>query len=89
MYTLYYRPECPYCKKVVEFIDEGDIKMDMRDTNKKENSEALIKKGGKKQVRLFLNVKLIDVATSEVVASEDAEISKDAKRSLFERAGGR
>lgn len=52
-------------------------------------SEDSKKRGGKKHVRLFMNVKLIDVATSEVVASEGAEISKEAKRSLFERVGGR
>ena len=52
-------------------------------------SEDSKKRGGKKHVRLFINVKLIDVATSEVVASEEAEVSKLAKRSLFERFGGR
>ena len=55
MYTLYYRPECPFCKRVLEFIREGDIKMDMRDTNKKENSDALMKRGGKKQVPFLID----------------------------------
>lgn len=55
--SLYFFPECPFCQKVLKFIDENDIKdIEFLDIKKDEkNKEALIEKGGKNQVPALLH----------------------------------
>lgn len=48
--TLYYKKTCPYCQKVLRFLDENNINLDLRDTLQPGNQNDLIKVGGKKQV---------------------------------------
>jgi len=48
--TLYYKKSCPYCQKVIGFMDENHINLDMRDILQPGNQNDLIKIGGKKQV---------------------------------------
>ncbi len=48
--TLYYKKTCPYCQKVLHFMDEHHITLDLRDTLQPGNQNDLIKVGGKKQV---------------------------------------
>ncbi len=50
--NLFYFPECPFCQKVLRFIDESKIEgIELRDINKDvENEKELVKLGGKRQV---------------------------------------
>ena len=48
--TLYFKKFCPYCQKVLSFMDENNINMNTRDTLQPGNQNDLIKIGGKKQV---------------------------------------
>lgn len=49
-HLLYYKKTCPYCQKVLAFMDENRITMDTRDTTQPGNQNDLIRIGGKKQV---------------------------------------
>lgn len=54
--TLYIMNTCPYCKKVLKFIEENKIEsIEIKDIiGNKENEKELIEKGGKKQVPMLL-----------------------------------
>ena len=49
-HTLYYKKSCPYCQKVLRFMEQNDITMDTRDTLQPVNQDDLVHIGGKKQV---------------------------------------
>ncbi|MDR2715092.1 MAG: glutathione S-transferase N-terminal domain-containing protein [Coriobacteriales bacterium] len=54
--TLYYKPTCPYCQKVLRFIEAAGIEVELADIAVAENRERLIEVGGKVQVPcLFIN----------------------------------
>ncbi len=48
-HTLYYKKSCPYCQKVLRFMQDNKINLDMRDTLQPGNQNDLIHIGGKKQ----------------------------------------
>jgi len=47
---LYYLPTCPYCQKVMNFMSENGIIIDMFSTTELENKDFLLAQGGKNQV---------------------------------------
>ncbi|MCI8468653.1 MAG: glutaredoxin [Eggerthellaceae bacterium] len=49
-HTLYYKKTCPFCVKVMRFMDANHITMDTRDTLQPGNEDDLVRIGGKKQV---------------------------------------
>lgn len=49
-HQLYYKKSCPYCVKVLRFMDSGKITLDLRDTTQPGVQDDLIRIGGKKQV---------------------------------------
>ena len=49
-HTLYYKKSCPYCQKVLRFMQDNKINLDMRDTLQPGNQNDLIHSGRKKQV---------------------------------------
>lgn len=52
---LYYMPECPYCKKVIRYMEKNNISVEMADIKKDpKNQEDLIKIGGLDQVPMLL-----------------------------------
>lgn len=57
---LYYKAECPFCQKVLNYMmDNCQIKdVELVDIKEGNNNEDLIKRGGKDQVPcLFIDVK--------------------------------
>jgi len=48
--TLYYKPTCPFCVKVNDFMTENGIKVATKNVTEDENRDELIRIGGKKQV---------------------------------------
>lgn len=48
--VLYYLPTCPYSQKVLLFMSEHGILIDMQATTEPANRDFLIKHGGKNQV---------------------------------------
>ena len=55
MFDLYIMESCPYCKKVLAFMDENGIKCNKIDIDDIKNEETLIKLGGKRQVPFFVD----------------------------------
>lgn len=58
-YELFIMPSCPYCHKVLDFMEDHDIDLPIRDiTSDREASEMLVRVGGKRQVPcLFIDGK--------------------------------
>ncbi len=57
--VLYYRPTCPFCIRVLDFIERNGIHVDMRDiSDDPEALDTLVRVGGKRQVPcLFIDGK--------------------------------
>ncbi len=50
MFDLYISETCPYCRKVIDFFEENNIKYNKRNVIEPENLNMLLKLGGKAQV---------------------------------------
>ncbi len=49
--TLYYSPTCPYCRKVLNFMQQNNIKIPLKNRDENPaNRQELIKIGGMPQV---------------------------------------
>ncbi len=48
--TLFYKPACPYCQKVLAYMEEQDIACEMKDTRIPGVTDELVAIGGKAQV---------------------------------------
>ncbi len=55
MLDLYVLENCPYCQKVLAFLDEIDIPYKKIDIKFQPNEETLIKLGGKRQVPFLVD----------------------------------
>lgn len=55
MLDLYILETCPYCLKVMKFLDEIGVKYNKVDTSIKSQEEALVKLGGKRQVPFLVD----------------------------------
>ena len=49
-HVLYMKKTCPYCIKVMRFMESAGISLETRDTAIPSNQNELIRIGGKKQV---------------------------------------
>ena len=55
MYELFELERCPYCQKVMSFMDSRDIKYKKHDITDLAEEETLIRLGGKRQVPFLYN----------------------------------
>ena len=55
MLDLYMLETCPYCKKVLKFMEENNISCNKIDISDKLSEEMLIKIGGKRQVPFLVD----------------------------------
>ena len=55
MLELFILETCPYCKKVMAYFDENNVKYKKIDISNKENEESLIRIGGKRQVPFMID----------------------------------
>ncbi len=55
MFDLFELERCPYCQKVIEFMDSKDIKYTKHDITNPTEEETLIRLGGKRQVPFLYN----------------------------------
>lgn len=55
MLELFILETCPYCKKVMEYMDENKISYKKFDISNKDSEDALVKIGGKRQVPFLID----------------------------------
>ena len=55
MLDLFVLESCPYCRKVMSFMDDKDIKYHKVDITDKASEDALIQMGGKRQVPFLVD----------------------------------
>ena len=55
MLELFILESCPYCHKVMDFLDKGGYEYRKIDIKNKESEESLIKLGGKRQVPFLVD----------------------------------
>lgn len=55
MIDLFILETCPYCQKVMKYMDEHGIKYNKIDTSNKESEDSLIHIGGKRQVPFMVD----------------------------------
>jgi glutaredoxin len=51
---LYYMDYCPFCDKVINYIKNNNLEIELKNINIKENYDELISKGGLDQVPMLL-----------------------------------
>lgn len=55
MFDLYVLEHCPYCKKVMNFLEEKGTKYNKINIENKANEDVLIQIGGKRQVPFIVD----------------------------------
>ena len=55
MLELFVLETCPYCIKVMDFLNKEDMKYKKIDISNKESEESLIQIGGKRQVPFLID----------------------------------
>lgn len=55
MIELFILETCPYCKKVMKFLEDKKLKYRLIDIANKESEESLIQIGGKRQVPFLVD----------------------------------
>ena len=55
MIDLFVLENCPYCKKVMNYMDENNMKYNKIDISNKASEESLINIGGKRQVPFMVD----------------------------------
>lgn len=56
MLTLYYKPTCPYCQRVLGEAEDMGVQFNLKDIASDETlAEELIEKGGKRQVPFLVD----------------------------------
>ena len=76
MYILYIEQGCPWGNKVMAFMDEHNIKAELRDRDTGNHEAELIKRGGKRQTPY-----LVDTETG-VEMYESADIIAYMKKNM-------
>jgi len=80
MLTLYYKPTCPFCRRVMAVIDRLDLTVELKDTNDTEAAAELISRGGKATVPYLVddnkNVEMYE--SDDIVTHLQANYSKAA-----------
>ena len=55
MLELFMLPTCPYCHRVIDYLNENGFEYKKIDISNAQNEEALIKIGGKRQVPFLVD----------------------------------
>lgn len=58
MFTLYYKPTCPFCQRVLQMADNLGVTLNLKDISEDESfAEELIARGGKRMVPYLVDEK--------------------------------
>lgn len=55
MLELFVLENCPYCQKVMKFLEQEEMKYQKIDISNKESEDSLIQIGGKRQVPFLID----------------------------------
>lgn len=56
MLTLYYKPTCPFCQRVLQMAENLKVDLDLKDVSDSDEAAAeLLEKGGQKQVPFLVD----------------------------------
>lgn len=56
MLTLYYKPSCPFCQRVLQMAENFNVELELKDVSEDETAMAeLLEKGGKQQVPFLVD----------------------------------
>jgi glutathione S-transferase len=56
MFTLYYKPTCPFCQRVMQMAENFNVELELKDVSESEEFMAeLIEKGGKQSVPFLVD----------------------------------
>ena len=56
MFTLYYKPDCPFCQRVLQMGENLGVEFDLKDISEDETlANELMEKGGKRQVPFLVD----------------------------------
>lgn len=56
MFTLYYKPTCPFCQRVLQMAENLNVSFDLKDISEDESARLeLIEKGGKQMVPFLVD----------------------------------
>ena len=68
MINLFILPTCPYCRKVLNYLDTTDLQYNILNIDEKANYDEMIRLGGKRQVPFLFD------SDNNVVMYESADI---------------
>lgn len=80
MYTLYIKPGCPFCDRVLNIIEENGIEVDIKDTTDSAVAEELVAHGGKQQTPYLVDAErgTAMYESDDIISYLVARISGDA-----------
>lgn len=56
MFTLYYKPTCPFCQRVMQMAENFNVELELKDITESEEALAeLLEKGGKQVVPFLVD----------------------------------
>jgi len=56
MFTLYYKPACPFCQRVLQMGENLGVEFDLKDISESDAfADELVEKGGKRQVPFLID----------------------------------
>lgn len=67
MVDLYMMETCPYCRKVMNFLDENNIDYNKIDITNSENHRRLLELGGKDQVPFMVDNDIKMYESSDII----------------------
>ena len=77
MFTLYYKPSCPFCQRVLQMGENLGVEFDLKDISESEEfAEQLLEKGGKKQVPFLVDT---ETGTSMYESSDIIDYIRENK----------
>lgn len=85
MLTLFVKTGCPYCEKVLAYLEKTSIQFETKNISEQSNVDELISLGGKRQVPFLVHKDVMMYESDDIIAYLGETFSKNASN---EEAGG-
>ncbi len=85
MFTLYYKPTCPFCQRVLQMAENFNVELDLKDVSESDEALAeLLEKGGEKQVPFLVDS---ETGVSMYESSDIIDYLREAAKSATPASG--